>query len=230
MKPKLLVPSTVLLLGGALVAVTVAHRPTVVSPTCSLEVPSRVAVTEPALTPLHRLRPDCKAASVIEAAWTVELSDGTVIEKSYFNFDYPAEWYVFDRGTRGVRYWRPAGARKADDPPAGSVAQNSPITDVRLGSAAELIARRAGKRVTLDLTATHYDPATHQFQPWPGATGRLELRTPGTEVWYPFREVTMDASGRSSEIVVFSAKRDYRMKLVDTADTWGSDSPVVRKV
>jgi hypothetical protein len=224
------VPVAVLLLGGILVAVTVATRPAAASPTCSLEVPSRVAITEPSLTPRHTLAPDCEAAGVIGAVWRSELSDGTLMDRSYFNFGHPATWDVFERAAIGVRYWRPEGARKANDPPPGTVPQNSPVTDVRLGSAAGLVARRTGKQVTLDLTVTRYEPATHQFEPWAGAKGQLELRTPGTEVWYPFREVTTDGSGRSSEIVEFSAKRDYRVKIVDTANTWGNDSRVVRKV
>jgi hypothetical protein len=228
--PKVLVPAVVPVLIAGLATVSIVNRPIAVAPGCTLEVSSRVAIIEPSITPPHHLGPDYAAAAVVEAAWRSELADGTAMNESYFYLDHPSTWYVFDRSLTGVQYWHPAGARRAGDPQSGSVPQNSPFTDVRLGSRSVLVARRTGKLVTLDLLVSRYDPATHEFEPWPGATGYLELRAPGTDVWYPFRAVTVDASGMSAEVVRLSAKRDYRLRVLDSADTWGTESRAVRKV
>jgi hypothetical protein len=216
------------LVGAATVAWSSTHEQT--EATCSVDVPARVVVNQPYLTPPVRRRADCAAAGVVEARWDAYTPDGTLVNQLIFRWDFPDEWHVFASGKRGPWTWRPAGAKTDLETDRPLVPQNAPITDLRLGSIAYLTAHRDGRRITLTASFGRYSTATAATESWPGAHGELQLRKPGGAAWTTFKYVRADSRGEATEAFDLAARYDYRLLIPDTADTWGSASPTTPKV
>ncbi|WP_432947996.1 hypothetical protein ACQPXM_12490 [Kribbella sp. CA-253562] len=196
-------------------------------PTCSLDVPARVVVNQPYLTPPVRRGADCAAAGVVEARWDAYTADGTLVHQLIFRWDYPDRWNVFDSDKRGPWTWRPTGATTDLETDRPLVPQNTPVSDLRLGSTAYLTSRRDGRRITLSAHIGRYDVKTAATESWSGARGELQLREPGNTVWTTFKHVTADSRGEATEAFDLAARFDYRLVVPDTADTWGSTSSKV---
>ncbi|GAB2576455.1 hypothetical protein [Kribbella endophytica] len=216
------------LAGGATVAWSSAHE--LEKATCSLDVPARVSIDRPYLTPPVRRGADCAAAGVQEASWTAYTPTGAVGSRLYFNWDFPAEWSVFAPTERGTWIWRPAGAETDLQTDRPLVPQNTPVTDLRLGSTAGLTGHRDDRRITLTGTIRRFNPATYTAEPWPNALGELQLREPGDRIWSTFKQVTTNSRGEATEAFDLAARYDFRLVVPDTADTWGSASPTIPRV
>ncbi|ONI76492.1 hypothetical protein BWI15_04060 [Kribbella sp. ALI-6-A] len=71
------------LAGGATFASSSPHEPR--KPTCSLDVPARVVINMPYLTPPVRRGADCAAAGVVEARWDAHAPDGALVHQLTFH-------------------------------------------------------------------------------------------------------------------------------------------------
>jgi hypothetical protein len=217
---------------------------------CTLNVPSRVAISSPYMQPTFSLGADCAAAGVIYARWEAKRADGVVMKKAYFNFSYPTAWSVFDTTSLAPWTWQPAGATTAGDVTAAkvdgktpvapseseganqvaaAVPQNTPATDIRMES------RIAGYFVPADPdpyhrawlfaidNATRYAITPHNFILYGGARGSLQQRAQGAAGWAVIANLTTDSSGKwAINLPGPTVRTEYRFVLYDAQYIFGA--------
>ena len=171
------------------------------------------------------------------ATWEAVAENGTVVDEVWFHtLSAPVTWdadpamSVADSDHLGLWRWRPTRGFSDILPPYAEVTltlqeMNSPTTDVRVGSAGRVVARRTGSKVTISTSSTRYWTSTHAFGPWSRAVGVIQYRTPGTTAWRSLKNVASDGYGRYSYTYTVSSRRDYRYIAFDKAPyIWGSIS------
>lgn len=219
-----------LLLGGIfasqLVLSSDAAPRTTTASSCTLNVPARVSINTPYLTPAVTLSSDCAAAGLIEAKWAAKYDllggDGSLMNELYFNRTDPSEWSLFDAARLGVWTWTPGGARGSDitatsagrsstpaprsantEQAAADIPQNSPATDIRLAARGDLVSWNfvAGCKTTFNAVATRYAAKWNGYVSYAGATGRLEFR-PLDHSWFTkLADLNFDSAGKASATV-----------------------------
>ncbi len=134
--------SVVAALGLASAGLVAASPAAVASGSCSLYVPSKLALTAPERTITVKEGPNCAAAGVVSATWTphhATAGDGPSV--TFANSARSTTFLVEGWYPVGVWTWTPNGAYDAQHV---SVYQYSPKTDVRLGSYGRVYPTRSG--------------------------------------------------------------------------------------
>ncbi|MBB5833487.1 hypothetical protein HDA39_000221 [Kribbella italica] len=214
------------LAGGATVAWSSTREQA--KPTCSLDVPARVSVDRPYLTPPVRRGADCAAAGVIEASWTAYTPKGAVGSRLFFNWDYP----------RPVARFRSHRARHLDLASGGS--EDRP-RDRRPARPPERAGHRPSPRFHLRADRPPRRPPHHAHWHDPPLQPRdLHRRSLAQR-----SRRTATARTRRPHLVNLQAGHDeqprrsdrilrpggpLRLLVPDTADAWGSTSRAVSKL
>jgi hypothetical protein len=195
---------------------------------CSMYIPSRVAVSQPYRAITARLAQNCVSAGVTWANWDGYHFSQGLQEFLIFDGTTTDIWNLYDDFTPlGPWSWRPEGAYDAN---FDTVYQFGPYsTDVRLGSYSRISAVRSGSRVTLSTLAGRYFPAADTFYGWAGARGQIQYREPGWTSWHGLKEVYSSSTGRYSYTYTTSRSRYYRVVIRPVGTVWGSTSPVIYK-
>ena len=134
------------------------------------------------------------------------------------------DYYTFD--PMGRMTWRPGGAY---DSYSNTLSQNSPVSEVRLGSWAGLTATRSGSAVTLNVRAVRYWVSGDKNIPFTSAAGTIQYRGLGTTTWKSLKYVSTNSSGAYAYKYTSSAARDYRVVLNGTSSIWNATSATLRK-
>lgn len=217
-RSRLVLPVGVLLTAGILtadVSSSDAAGKRAAAASCTLNVPTRVAISSPYVNPTFTLGADCAAAGVIDARWEAKRADGVVMKKAFFNFDYPASWAVFDSTNLAPWTWHPAGARTRGDATLAAegeqtpstvrseqiqatVPQNAPITDIRMMSKIEALPTDdadCAAGVNSDVYAQRYAIAPHGLINYGGRTGSVQQLNTSTGGWFVVQNFTTDSTG-----------------------------------
>jgi hypothetical protein len=213
-RPHLLLPLVLLLAGGIVsadVSSSDAAGQRAAAASCTLNVPSKVAISAPFRAPAFTLGADCPAAGVIDARWEAKRPDGVVMKKAFFNFSYPSSWSVYDTTSLTPMTWYPAGARtpgditlartgqatpsdaNATNQTAATVPQNTPTTDIRMASTVVAV---ASPECTGAVWAQRYAITPHGLINYGGISGSIQQLNPTTGGWFVLASFTTDSSGR----------------------------------
>jgi hypothetical protein len=191
------------------------------APSCTLTVPSKIAISSPSTQPAVALGAYCAAAGVIDARWDAKRADGVLMHQYVSRWNRPGvPWNVFDTESLAPRTWQPAGATTGTDPTvatrqptlspsagkpsksqsteATSIPQNAPVTDVRMGSKTELTASYSGLTWTTTGTVTRYAITPHGFIPYGGVVGSIQRKRYDATGWSVVKNVTADGAGKVS--------------------------------
>ncbi len=210
--------STALLIVASL-AMTTAPAAAYPGGSCSVVLPSRLAVDAPYERFTARLAGDCAASGSEYASWDVE--HPYYGWSSIFIFDPGAssdDWEFYDWEHLGSYVLRPSMAHDAD---YNDLSQNTVTTSVRLWSRLYLTSARAGTKVTLRSAATRYTPSAEGFRAWAGAPVHLYSRTCGSCKWKYFRMLRTNSLGQASTVVSQRSARYYQARTADVGTTWG---------
>jgi len=221
--------SVVAALGLASAGLVAASPAAVASGSCSLYVPSKLALTAPERTITVKEGPNCAAAGVVSATWTphhATAGDGPSV--TFANSARSTTFLVEGWYPVGVWTWTPNGAYDAQHV---SVYQYSPKTDVRLGSYGRVYPTRSGSKVNVKTLGARYWQEGEKFIGWSYARGQIQYLTPDTTTAHTLKEVYTYSTGTYSYTYSTTAVRDYRVVFYNATNNtiWGSTSPVVRK-
>ncbi|MEO7753976.1 MAG: hypothetical protein ABIS35_11235 [Terracoccus sp.] len=181
---------------------------------------------------------DCLSPYLSEqfsARWHAVDETGSVVDDIWFHpLTNPNDWNadpdmdVVDSDHLGPWRWHPSGGFTDVALPDHAETltlqeMNSSTSDVRVGSAGTVSAKRVGPRVTVTTRSTRYWTSTHTFGPWAKAVGVIQVRVPGTTAWKNLKNVAADGYGRYAYTYTVSSRRDYRVITFDKAPyIWGS--------
>jgi hypothetical protein len=201
--------------------------------TCSLQVPSRVTISQPYPEITVRAGSDCLYSRTMYAVWDAydprgeQDGSAAIFEGDDRGLVTTSDvWELWDSYPTGRWVWRPQIAYDVDN---NDIAQNTRYTDIKLGSWSRMTATRYGSRVTLSTSAARYSPTYDRFIAWGGAYGQLQYRVPGTSTWRALKTVYSNSSGAYRYTYATTAVRDYRVYFPATSAIWNTASPTVRK-
>jgi len=207
-----------------------AAPPAQAAGTCSLQVPTRLTISQPTRAITVRFGSDCVSSGTYRAVWDAFHAIGwqTSVVYDRNHGSGTSDTWVLDSDvhTPGRWTWRP---NDAYDGNFNAIAQNTRYTDVKYGSWSRVTATRYGSRVTLSTTAARYDWFHARFIPWAGAYGQLQYRVPGTTTWRALKTVYSSSTGTYRYTYTTTAVRDYRVYLPATSWIWNTASATVRK-
>jgi hypothetical protein len=191
---------------------------------CSVAIPSRLSITSPYREIGVWLTANCTAAGTDVAVWealhpTMGSQDGVI-----FDGTSTSSYELFDFVDLGRWKWQPRGAFDAEGDP---IAQNTPYTDVKVGSWAALSGTRSGQRVTLTASVARYSASYERFIPWAGATGQLQYRIKGTSTWKALAGVRANSAGKYAYSRNWGAALEYRVYFPATPYIWNIATPTV---
>jgi hypothetical protein len=220
--------ASLLAAAGLVTAGLVASAPAAnAAGSCSLYIPSRLAIGHPYRAVTANQGPNCVTAAVVDAAWAAyHPTQGVVNVVIYENRDRSEIVDLYATMPPGRWTWRPGYAYDAND---AEVFQYTTYTDVRMASYGRATATRSGSKVNVRTTAMRYWGAGEKFIGWAGARGQIQYRTPGTSTWKGLKEVYSYSNGTYSYTYSTTASREYRVVLRDVPTIWGSTSPAVRR-
>jgi hypothetical protein len=235
LRPKLLVP-LVSLTAGSLLAVhlapqSVASNQATAASTCTLTVPTKIAIGGNWDMPTMQIGNDCKTARVTEAKWEAKAPSGTVLYKTFFRFGHPEQFHLFATSALCVWTWHPAGALGAGDitlkqnntttPSGGTEAQsqqaavaltqNTPTTDVRMFGEVNLELFKYDTYWDLAVYGDRYAITPGGMINWGGAPGSIQYRPIGGTNWTVLQSFTTNSTGDFDlRITKPAVQREYR--------------------
>lgn len=191
---------------------------------CRLVVPSTVRITSSYQHITPTVTGGCSYyASSLFAVWSGYTSQGAE-DSLYFDRSGSQHWDVYDWHSLGRVTWRPEGADESIN--YNEFTQNSPTTDVRLGSWSTIKATRSGTSVTLSSNGARW--SSYWGKPIAFETSAsFQYKDVGSSTWRTL--VTKSVKGSASYSYRTSATRDYRVVYSTTATTWGVTSNTARK-
>ena len=187
---------------------------------CSMNIPSIVRISTPHQAVTARLSSDCAAAGAIDASWDVYHPTQGSGEVLWFLNTSTEIWNVYDGEiTPAVYTWRPSGAFDSDEK---LIDQNTPRTDVRVGSSAAIYTARTGSYVTIKTSSGRYAYSLSQWVRWGGTRGTIQYyRSAG---WTNLKYAYQDASGYYTYRFYAPQSRSYRVIFPSAPTIWGSVS------
>lgn len=162
-------------------------------------------------------------ASDLSAAWSGYTSQGQEDYVWFYNSSRET-WDIYDSRTLGTVTWRPAGADESRT--YNSFTQNSPTTDIRVGSWSSLYASRYGTQVNVWGNASRYSTYWQKPIAWQ-TTATIQYRNVGSTTWNTLKTVSINGSYKYTYYT--SAQRDYRVVFAGTQYIWSNTSTTVRK-
>jgi hypothetical protein len=254
-RPQLTLPLVSLLVGGSLILSQPAKPNQAVplataAPTCSLKIPTKVAIYQAYQAIALNRGDDCKAAGVFDALWDGKRPDGVLKYQAILAFDEPDFWLVFHTDSLSVYTWHPSGARAYSDvtlatdgrtaatPPirttggqspqatTTTVPQNTPTTDVRLGSSVGILASGRSDGTGVTITARAHRWAITPAAPivYAGASGSIQYRPNGGSTWTVLTSFTLNSNGEYPYTYKPTQLRDYRVVVYDAQYIFGGIS------
>lgn len=191
---------------------------------CTLTVPSQVTIARPTTYITPKISGGC-ALPGGEGAWNRYSPSGTLLD-SYDSVEPDLQtWIVNDTDQLGPSTWRPALAYG----PSGNLTQNSPTSELRLGSAETIAATRSGTQVRLTGTVSYYSPSKHAFVRWAGAKTVVQYFDKSTNTWHNLKELISTSSGTVSWSLSTSVVRSYRLANYSTPSVWSAASAPITK-
>lgn len=187
---------------------------------CSLQIPSTVRISTPYQAVTGRLSSNCSAAGATDASWSVYHPTEGINSYLFFHPSTTDIWDVYDWDVTPARYsWRPEGAYDAD---YNNIAQNSPITDVRVSSGAAIYTSRSGSYVTIKTSSSRYAYSVSEWVRWGNIRGTIQYY--GSAGWTSLKYAYQDANGYYTYRFYAPRGRSYRVVLASTSSIWGSVS------
>ncbi|WP_328993847.1 hypothetical protein OG394_05705 [Kribbella sp. NBC_01245] len=194
---------------------------------CSLVPPTRLVISAPYRAVTLRVGSDCVAGGWDNAGWTSYHPTRGVQEVAYFfRTSTTMVMDLYDYADLGRWTWRPNGAYDTNNLP---MTQNSPYSDVKVGSWAGLTASRSGSKVTLNVSAARYATSLNKFIPYTAAIGQLQYKAPGATTWIALKSVKTTSTGKYTYAYTSAAARDYRVYFPATGLIWNAASTTIRK-
>ena len=192
---------------------------------CSMNIPSKVRISSPHQSVTARLSSDCAAAGASNAVWSAfhpTQGEGSVFSTLWFA--PPATeseiWDVYDWDfTPAVYTWQPDFAWDIDSNP---LAQNTPRTDVRVGSSAAIYTSQSGSYVTIKTSSGGYAYSLSQWVRWGGTRGTIQYY--GAAGWTNLKYAYQDASGYYTYRFYAPQRGSYRVIFPSASTIWGSVS------
>jgi hypothetical protein len=215
---------------------------------CTLTVPTKVAISSPYMNPVMQLGGDCTAAGVTEAKWEARRADGVLMYQTFFNARKPEKWHLFDKSSLAPWIWQPAGATGVGDLTvsrpdelsrsaspedarssaiAASIPQNTPTTDIRMASTVEMVTVADKAQVW----ARRYAITPHGFINYGGRTGSVQQLNRASGGWFVLKNFTTDSTGRWTMDNIDNAVGEpgdeisLRLVIYDDQYIFGSISP-----
>ena len=206
-----------------------AAAPASAAGSCSVTVPSKIALS----SPFKEVKVQFSAGCQTNRAWAwwdvVHPTKGPV---NYLDYDYETatsrtgSMDVYDWDPLGTWNVRPQGAYDGNFEP---MVQNTTKTVVKLHSRVGLSSSRSGKYVTLTAKPTAYSPKYETYRPWSSATVKFYYRTSATGSWKLGATRTSNSSGVASARLYASTVREFRVVTTETSGRWGRTSSVIRR-
>lgn len=193
--------------------------------TCSISVPSKVAIESPYKKITASLGSGCASNGVVDASWDLVHRYYGIEDFFIFgpNTSDSIGFYDFQRmGTYDVEgdY---AYTYEYDD-----VAQRDSTMVIRFGSRLSMTSSRSGSYVTLKAAARRYSPTYERFAYWKNKSVKVQYRTAGGS-WTTVKTVKTNSKGAISVKLKASSKRTYRAVTADQTNSWGRTSNTVRR-
>ena len=215
---------------GALTAT--AAPATAAAGSCSIAMPSTLAITNPYTRFSIPLAADCRASGTVYASWDMvnaRTGDfaGILIYDAETGSMGPEllEWYD-DYDGFGAFYLDPSLAWDAND---DTVQQNNPVVTVKAASKASQSTSRRGNTVTVTVGASYYSARSDRQIPWPGAGVQIQTSNALNGRWTTVATVTTGADGLASKAIHAPSARYWRVLTPTTKSVFGRYStPVYR--
>jgi hypothetical protein len=189
---------------------------------CSVVLPSRLAVAAPYMRFTATLGSDCDATGKDWTAWDVDHSYYGPSDVLMFDTGVSSSvWDFYDWDHLGGYVLRPSGAYDAG---SNALTQNTVNTSVRLWSRLYLTSERSGSTVTLRTAASRYTPSADGFRAWASTQVPVFSRTCSTCAWSYFRMLRTNINGRAWTSFTQSGTREYQARTGDINTTWGRSS------
>jgi hypothetical protein len=188
--------------------------------TCSLSIPSTVRISSPYQAVTGRLSSNCTSAGVVYASW--ELYHPTQGSQYALFFDHSSSdvWNLYDSYPLGVSTWRPDYGYNANYSTVAT--QNSPTTDVRVGSGAAIYTSRSGSYVTITASSSRYDNSLSQWIRWGNIQGTIQYYS--SVGWSSFKYAYQNSNGYYTYRFYSPHAGTYRVLFPSTSTVWGSVS------
>lgn len=209
----------------SLVPTAVAVAPAQAYGSCSVSVPSEVAITSPYREITAKFSSGCLNYAET-ASWDVVHPTQGLEDFIWFEGEstYAMDWYD----------WSPLGrytvrADGAYDYEWDEMTQNSTTMTVKLGSRTSVSSSRSGSTVTLKSTATRYSPNHERYRAWSGATASLQKKTCSSCSWSTVKSARTNSSGAVTLKSSAPGARYWRVVTSDSSTTWGRASSTTRR-
>lgn len=194
---------------------------------CSLVPPTRLVISAPYRAVTLRVGSDCVAGNWDNATWTSYHPTKGVQEVAFFfRSSTTLTMDLYDYADLGRWTWRPNGAYDTNNL---QMTQNSPYSDVKVGSWAQVKPTRLGSKVTLNVSVARYAVTLDKYVPWAAAVGQLQYKAPGATTWIALKSVKASSTGKYTYAYTSAAARDYRVYFPATPLIWNVASTTVRK-
>ena len=191
---------------------------------CTLNVPSQVRVVGHYQHIVAKVSGGCSFyAANLSASWDGYTTNG-MDDFLWFDQRTTEDWDVYDFHTLGRVTWRPSSA--GEDATYNEFTQNTPVTDIRVGSWASIGASRSGTRVNLWGNGTRYSPSWGKNIAWQ-STATIQYRAVGSSTWRTLTSLKVNGGFKYSYTT--SAVREYRVQYAGTSSVWPASSSTVKK-
>jgi hypothetical protein len=192
--------------------------------TCSLSVPSRVAIGKPYVGLPAKITGNCTTSGSWSGWNLVHPSLGAVDGLAFDNVN-SVTWDVYSDYPIGAMTWRGAGSWDAAN---NALTQNAPASTVKLAAGAWISSSRTADVVTLKGTSLLYSVSTNKYFKR-SAGGVFQFREIGSTTWQTLKSVYTNKYGEVTMAYRYSKTRDYRFSLYSTSISWDLGSAVTRR-
>ncbi|KRE37980.1 hypothetical protein ASG73_10325 [Janibacter sp. Soil728] len=196
------------------------------APSCNISTPSKVAIVSPYRTVTGTYSYGCRTYAEF-ADWSVVHPTQGIFNGFWFDSGMTSEsidWY--DWNPVGIYTIRPDGAYDQD---WDKIPQNTRTMTVKYGSRQYISTSRSGSTVTTAGTTTRYSPRAGSYAALSGQRVYLQSQACSTCAWKPVTSTTTNRYGKVTFKRTSSTARYWRLKTVDSYNTFGRTSATSRR-
>ncbi|MGZ0150854.1 hypothetical protein ACXJJ3_27615 [Kribbella sp. WER1] len=228
MKLRTITPAVALAAAGLFVTQPAQAAPA--AATCSLVVPSRLAIRAPNNNFVAKLGSNCPA-TINTAVWKSSPA-ATMYPEGRLQFLNHAREVSFtitgEAPPLGTVSWKPAGG--ATDFNGVKVADLTAARSVsKCASAVALTGGRKGSRTALLTTVSYWRPNSSRYVRWANKQVLIQYQDIGTTTWKGLSYVTTNSVGQVTYNYYPNRTRRYRVYVPGTSSIWNIFSPVISR-
>jgi hypothetical protein len=195
------------------------------APSCNISTPSKVAITQPYRAIKATFSSGCLSYAET-ASWDLMHPRYGYTGSFWFDGGSTDVYDFYDWEPVGVYSVRPDGAYDYD---WDELAQNTRTMTIKYGSRQYISSSRSGSTVTIAGTTTRYSPRAGTYAALSGQRVYLQSQACSTCAWKPVTSTTTNRYGKVTFKRTSSTARYWRLKTVDSSNTFGRTSATSRR-